>query len=337
MFNKLYEKVKEFIKLNYKFLIGMVSIIIAFNYDLPYVIYKSGGTINLEDRVIIDKDYKQDGDLQMTYVTSLKGTLPMILLSYVIPDWDLLSIKSISGDTDYDEVIEIEKQFLNEGIDNAIISAYNESPYQIEITKTINTVLFVSEDANTDIEVGDEVISVDNYSIDSLDDLKEYVNTLEEGDVVNILVNHDGEEVNRSARLYRDTDGALKVGISFKTRYEYKTPIKVSIKMKNNESGSSGGLMMSLAIYNALTEEDITHGLNIAGTGTIDAKGNVGEIGGIKYKLLGANKDKVDIFLCPKENYEEAMQIKKKKKLKMDIVGVETLKDAIQYLNTIDK
>lgn len=55
--------------------------------------------------------------------------------------------------------------------------------------------------------------------------------------------------------------------------------------------------MMSLAIYNYLTENDITHGLKIAGTGTIDADGNVGTIGGIEYKIKGAIKNKVDVFL----------------------------------------
>ena len=43
--------------------------------------------------------------------------------------------------------------------------------------------------------------------------------------------------------------------------------------------------MTALAIYNYLTEEDITHGKTIVGTGTIDINGNVGLIGGVKYKL----------------------------------------------------
>ena len=47
-----------------------------------------------------------------------------------------------------------------------------------------------------------------------------------------------------------------------------------------------------LAIYKELIEEDITHGLKIVGTGTIDELGNVGEIDGVKYKILGAVKNK---------------------------------------------
>ena len=88
-----------------------------------------------------------------------------------------------------------------------------------------------------------------------------------------------------------------------------------------------------LKVYNALTKEDITHGLKIVGTGTIDFDGNAGEIDGVKYKLLGAVKNKADIFICPKENYEEAINLVNNRKLNIKVVGVSTLKEAREYLN----
>ena len=94
------------------------------------------------------------------------------------------------------------------------------------------------------------------------------------------------------------------MGIIIGLKYDYETEIPVEIKMRNKESGSSGGLMMALAIYNSLTQKDISHGKNIVGTGTIDIEGNVGEIDGIKYKLLGAKKKHADIFFVPTENYK---------------------------------
>ena len=60
---------------------------------------------------------------------------------------------------------------------------------------------------------------------------------------------------------------------------------------------------------NNLTEEDITKGKKIVGTGTIEEDGSVGSIGGVKYKLNGAVRQKADIFLVPAgENYEEALK-----------------------------
>ena len=160
MFNKLYEKTKKFFKENYKFLIVMSILIFLFYYEFPFVIYKSGGTINLEDRVVIDKEYKEEGSLSMSYVTAMKGTAPFIILSYILPDWDLIPLKEVTNDNSYEEVIEVGKEYLDEGIDNAIISAFRESDYSIEITNTISRVIYISEEAKTNIKIGDEIISV---------------------------------------------------------------------------------------------------------------------------------------------------------------------------------
>ncbi|MEG2378915.1 MAG: S16 family serine protease, partial [Bacilli bacterium] len=106
----------------------------------------------------------------------------------------------------------------------------------------------------------------------------------------------------------------------------------------SKESGPSGGLITTLTIYNYLVKEDITNGLKIAGTGTIEPDGSVGEIGGIKYKLAGVVKKKADLFFCPAgENYEEAMKEKKKNKYKIKIIGVETLDEALNYLKNYKK
>ena len=79
----------------------------------------------------------------------------------------------------------------------------------------------------------------------------------------------------------------------------------------------------------------ITKGKIIAGTGTIDDVGNIGVIGGVKYKLMGAVKNDADVFLVPSGNYEEAMEVKKEKGYNIDIVSVENFSDAVAYLEGI--
>jgi len=333
MYNKIYVKIKNFFKNNYKFLIVLCTLIFLFYYEFPYIIYKSGGTINLDSRIIIDKKYKQDGTLSMSYVTAMKGTLPFILLSYVIPDWDLKSIDKVSNGSDYEETLEIGKTYLREGIDNAIIAAFNESDYDITITKDIYKVIYLSESSNTDVKIGDEILSINDKKVNNVEEIKEYINTLNENDKVILNVRNNDKDYKRYAFIYKEKDDSLKLGLAFNTTYEYITEIPVEVKMKNNESGSSGGLMMSLAIYNALTSDDITKGLNIVGTGSINSDGTVEEIGGVKYKVLAAEKKHADIFFCPEKNYKEAVNVKKKRNLDVEIVKVSSLKDAINYLN----
>ena len=333
MFNKIYDSIKNFIINNYKFLIAWIIIVILFFYELPYVIYTPGGIVNLEERIVVDgEEDVTAGSLNMSYVSLVKGTIPMLLLSFVVPNWDILPSEEITReDESVDELLELEKLYMKSSIDNATILAFREAGKELNITREVNNIVYIADEAETDLEMYDELLSVDKKNLATIDELRAYVNTLNEGDTVSILVNRDGKEKECSAKIYNTSDG-LKVGISFLTTYEYETTPEIEVTTKNSESGSSGGLMLSLAIYNAIADEDITKGRTIVGTGTIDINGNVGEIDGVKYKLLGANKNNAEIFLCPMENYEEALEVNEEYDLDVEIHGVATFSEALEYL-----
>ncbi len=116
------------------------------------------------------------------------------------------------------------------------------------------------------------------------------------------------------------------------TNYEYKTEDELNINFKSGEGGSSGGLVLALGIYSEITGIDLLKGRNVAGTGTIDALGNVGEIDGVKYKIAGAVKNKMDVILVSPYNYEEAKKVIKENNYKIELVKVSTFKEAIEYL-----
>ena len=89
---------------------------------------------------------------------------------------------------------------------------------------------------------------------------------------------------------------------------------------------------MALSIYDALVEEDITKGMKIAGTGTIEIDGSVGEIAGVKYKIKGAAKNKVDLFIVPSANYEEAEQVIKENHYNIKLLKAETFDQVLEDL-----
>lgn len=332
MFNKLYENIKSFIVENYKFLLVWGIIIFLFFYEFPFVIYTPGGIVNLESRIEVEDGYETEGSLNMSYVSLVKGTLPMILLSYVIPNWDLIKSSEITiEDESVDELLEMEKLYMQSSIDNATILAYQTAEAEINITREVNNIIYISDEAETNLEVYDEILQADGQDITTVDELKEIVNSKTEGDTIIFTVNRNGKERECQAKIYDTSDG-LKVGISFLTTYEYETDPKISVETKASESGSSGGLMLTLAIYNALTPDDITKGRTIVGTGTISLDGTVGAIDGVKYKILGAVKNDAEIFLCPMENYEEALRVKEEFDLDIKIHGVATFQEALEYL-----
>jgi PDZ domain-containing protein len=65
--------------------------------------------------------------------------------------------------------------------------------------------------------------------------------------------------------------------------------------------------MFALSMYDVLTPGSLTDGQSVAGTGTINADGQVGEIGGIQQKIAGARADGAQLFLVPPANCADAI------------------------------
>ena len=334
MINKIYEKIKHIIKENISFLVSLVVVFLVFYIELPVVIYTPGGKVDLSSRVEVEGGYKSKGELDLAYVTMVRSSIPNVLLSYVIPNWDLQKISDVVyDDMDMDQTIEVDKISMENGINNAIIAAYNEAHKEVKIKSEKLKVIYVDKNSKSNIEVGDEILFIDNKNVKNIDDIKEIIDEKDINDEIIVKIKRNEKEREIKSNLI-EINGEKKLGIATLSIYELDTNPKVKVKSKKSESGSSGGLMTSLAIYNALVKEDITHGDIIIGTGTIDENGNVGDIDGIKYKILGAEKKKAKVFLCPEKNYKEAMKIKKKNKLKIEVKSVKTLKEAIEYLES---
>ena len=334
MFNKIYEKVKLFIKENKNFLISLLCIFVLFMYELPYCIYTPGGKVDLSKRIKVQNGYEYDGEISMSYVSMVKSSLPFIALSYVIPNWDIEKESDVTYENfTLDETIEIDKIYMQEGINNAILSAYKLAGKEVSIKNKKLKVVYIEKNSKSNLKINDEILSVDNIKVSSVEDIKEVLKNKHVGDkvLVKIIRNKKEKEIKSTLILMNEEQ---KLGVATVSLLDLKTKPKIEVKTKSSESGSSGGLMMSLAIYNSLVKKDITKGDSIVGTGTIDSSGNVGKIDGIKYKLLGASKKKADVFLCPKANYKEALKIKKQNNLKTEIKSVETLKEAIEYLES---
>lgn len=332
MFYKIYENCKKFIVENYKFLLVLLAIVLLFKIELPYIIYKPGGSINLNDRIEIEGGYDTEGSFEMAYVSVVKGSLPFLALAKIIPNWDIAPKDEIAYDNEsIKDALERDKIYLEEAYDNATFVAYTLASKDVEIEKTYNNVIYITDEAETTISIYDKVLEADNKPITSLMDLKTVVNERQAGDIIKVKVLRDGKEKLVDAKVYQSEDD-LKIGVSVVNTYDIKTKPEVEIKTKASESGPSGGLMTALSIYNALTKEDLTKGRKIIGTGTINMDGTVGEIGGVKYKIMGAEKKGADIFLCPKDNYKEALEVVEDKNYNIKVVSVEHIEDAIYYL-----
>lgn len=332
MFIKIYEKLVNFIKEEYKFLIVLALIIIIGLYRLPYNIYNGGGILNIAHRLEIENEYHEKGSFNMAYVKSIKATIPVYLLSYIF-NWERESIDSVKLDENDNQkdMWKREQIYLNEANNSAVISAYNKAGEYINIRKEMLEVLYIDKDSNTSLNIGDVVISIDGVKLNSFQEIADVLAKHKIGDKIEVEYLRNGIK-EKGYIVVREIDGEKKAGIYLIKMFEYDVNRKIKLDFNSSEGGPSGGFMLSLAIYNRLIPEDLTKGRKIAGTGTIDKDGNVGVIGGVKYKVMGANSGRADIFFVPEGNYEEAIKFKEEKGYSLNIVKVNTLTDAIEYL-----
>lgn len=317
---------KRFFKENYKFLLLLAFMIAVFEIELPYYIEAPGGTINLSQR--IDEHYnRKNGSLNMLYVTEYKGNIVTVLLSKVIKSWDLYEIKNqqVSNEDAHDIYVR-NKVMLDNSIQNATFVAYNYAGKKINITGKENVIIATTKDNG--IEIGDIVLTVDNQEVDDISTIKEYLKTKNVGDKIDIKIKRNKKEKHVEITLEEDK----LLGIIMITNYTYDTEDDLNVAFKNGEGGSSGGLILTLGIYSEITGTDLLKGRNIAGTGTIDSAGNVGEIDGIKYKIAGAVRKHMDIVLVSPYNYDEAKRVVEENNYKIKIVKVSTFEESVEYL-----
>lgn len=341
MLKKVYENIKGYIKENHRELILILSFYVAMTYPLPYFILVSGGTIDVSDRVEIENSYEQKGSFNLAYVNELRGTLPTVLLSYVIPNWTLYEESDyvIDETEDVHDIAERDRLSLIESQQNSAKVAYLAAKKDFTIKESGYYVFYIYDFVKeySDLRVGDRLLSYDGNQISDIEKYREYINTKNVDDEIELVYKRGDKEKKTKLRVYEE-DGSKYTGIMITTIYDYATTPSIKFNFSKNESGSSGGLTLALAIYNKLTATDITRGLKIVGTGTIEQDGTVGEIGGVEYKLKGAVKSKADVFIVPTgDNYKEAKKLKEKYNYKIDLIEATTFEETLVKLDNYTK
>ena len=304
---------------------------------VPYQVEMPGGTINLESRILVNGEEPEiKGSFNMAYVSVVQNNLLYTLIGLVHPDWKVEKIEDVIYENEtIEDSNKRDKLYLEQSKDYAIATALAAANIDYKITNLENNIVYIDKNAKTTLKIGDIITKCDGKEVSSAEEIKKIVEEKGYNSKVSFTVMRDGKETEATGEVIKIDDSPY-IGISITTTFDIESELNIEIKSKESESGPSGGMMMALMTYNAITKQDLTHGKKIVGTGTIALDGTVGEIGGIKFKVMGAAKSKADVFLVPAENYEEAMKVKKEKEYDLEIVKVETLQDAINYLESLE-
>lgn len=324
------DKIKKFLKENYKFIIVLTILVLLMYIRLPYYAMAPGGTIDITDRVVMDNYTSESkGSINMLYVSEYEIT-PLTYVIAKLSSWQIEKeqTRKISNET-IEEINERDKIMRDNSLDIATMVAYQNASKKIEIKDKKNIIIATTRDNG--LKIGDIIVKVDNIKCNDIKEIQNIISKKAIGDEIKFTIIRNNKEKEITTKVSKEGN-TKAVGVIIITEYEYDTDPQIDIKFKNTERGASGGLMLTLTIYNAISDEDIIKGRNIAGTGTISADGSVGEIDGIKYKIMGAAKNKMDIVFVPSANYEEAIKTKEKYNYKLNIIKVDNFSEAIEYL-----
>ncbi len=160
------------------------------------------------------------------------------------------------------------------------------------------------------------------------------ITTLAPGSEVDLRVRRDEAVTAVTVVTDASLDDASTSRIGVELADDFDPPFDVTIDLGREIGGPSAGLMFSLAIYDKLTPGSLTGGAYVAGTGTIDASGAVGPIGGIQQKIAGAEDRGATVFLVPSNNCQEAGDSQYADDV--DLIKVATMDDAVTALESLN-
>lgn len=183
--------------------------------------------------------------------------------------------------------------------------------------------------AQGELKIGDVITAFNGTPVESVPQLRELLtaNGAETAGTVTYL--RAGKEMTAQITPI-DVEGNVVLGIGAKSKYDF--PFDVTIRL-DAVGGPSAGMMFALGIIDKLSPEDLTDGNHFAGTGTIDAQGNVGPIGGIQQKLYGAKKAGATYFLAPADNCPEVLGHVPDG---IQVFSVKTLNDALDVVSFVE-
>lgn len=200
--------------------------------------------------------------------------------------------------------------------------------------------LVTNTPANKILQLGDIITSADGQDLTAssgTNQLGTIVSNHAVGESVHLSVLRGGKPMSLTVGVVKNpspTSGsnpgpARVIGVEIEPDYIPPVPIKINA---GEIGGPSAGLSWAMSIVNLIGPNDLTRGRIIADTGTIDYAGTVGDIGGIQQKVYGAEAEHATIFICPKDQAKDAQATVNQSHVKMRVIGVSTLHEAIQAL-----
>lgn len=316
---------------------------------LPYYVEVPGGAFDINQVMTINgKTDKNKGSYNFVAVELRPGTVFNLAYSWFNKDTtEIVSKKEMTGGASTKDYNLMNQYYMENSQNTAIYQALKLAGKKVKLDYKGVYVLNIADNSTFKgtLNIADTVTGINGKSFKSSKDLVKYVTGLKLGSRVTVQYTSQDKKKSSKGKVVKLTNGKNGIGITLTDHTEVSSPEKVKFSTQG-VGGPSAGLMFTLSIYDQLNKKDLLKGRMIAGTGTIEPDGSVGDIGGVSQKVVSADKSGAEIFFVPDNpvaeankkyyprgnNYQEAKKMAKKIGSKMKIVPVKTAQEAIDYL-----
>lgn len=309
----------------------------AWAVELPYVGWSPGPVSEAFDAIILEDGiaaYPPDGELLVLTVVSQPLNAYELLIAMLDPTVDVYdrAVVRIEGETD-EEYRTRQLGLMDSAVQRALAVAFDRLGLDPgEVRFRIESVLGGFPAAAV-LEPGDFVLEVDGAPMETIEVIRGQLADKQPGDTVTLTIDRGGEIREISVELGESTDedtGETRTVVGITIGPFVDPPADINT---NNVGGPSAGMMYTLAIIDLLSEGDLTKGHVVAGTGTIEADGSIGGIGGVRQKVVAAQAAGADYMLVPASNYEAALTADRST---IELVSVATIDDALAFFESLD-
>jgi Lon-like protease len=296
---------------------------------LPYFVIEPGPAQNVEPLIHISnhQTFTSKGQLLLTSVSFFRPNAYQALRGWidsseaVIPERQILQ----PGQNEQQEVQVALSEMDQSKIDAAVVALGRYANYP-QSHGSGALVEFVQPETPADgkLFAGDLITAIDGSKVQSAQQVGPPIVAAGTSRPVRFTVQAGGK-----TRQVSVTPGRVQgidhpaVGIAVVDNFPF--PLTIS---SGEIGGPSAGLMWTLGLIDTLTPGDMTAGRVIAGTGTIATNGDVGPIGGIEQKVVGAERAGAVVFFAPATEAADARAVAHG----IQVVPVRTYMDALKYL-----
>ncbi|MDP9116233.1 MAG: PDZ domain-containing protein [Actinomycetota bacterium] len=316
----------------------VVLFVLALTLPVPYVILSPGPTFNTlgtddsGSQIIVINGRTPNsttGHLNMTTVdvSTQKISVFAALDGWLLHDQVVVPRSSVFPPGQSQQQVDQQNtQDFTQSQDDATVAAFCELGY----TPKFGVVSVTGgTPAQGKLQPSDLLRSLDGQAVSTTTQLTAALAKDSPGQSVMLGVTRAGKPLTVTLVLAKPNAGSSGARIGIEVGSVCAAPFSVDLGLGNQIGGPSAGLMFALGIMDKVGTVDLTKGMFIAGTGTIDPSGKVGPIGGIALKMIAARRKGATVFLAPAGNCPDVSGATPKG---LDVVKVDTLHDAVADL-----